>query len=92
MKHIFSILSISILFGACTFTTKTNEEKMDHSTSSKQEIKLSSLSDKKDHVCGMSLSEGHIADTMNYNGHVYGFCSSTCKEEFIKDPEANLKK
>lgn len=92
MKHIFSILCITILFTACTFTTKTTENKMDDSTSNKPLIQLSSLSDTKDHICGMTLSEGHIADTIHYNGQVYGFCSSTCKEEFSKNPEASLKK
>jgi len=92
MRHIFSILCISILLSACTFTTKTSEDKMTSATTSKQLIKLSVLSDSKDYVCGMTLSEGNIADTMQYDGKVYGFCSSACKEEFSKDPSASIKK
>jgi putative intracellular protease/amidase/YHS domain-containing protein len=36
---------------------------------------------KKDFVCGMPITAG-IADTVNYNGKVYGFCSTGCKDEF----------
>ncbi|PVD53607.1 4-methyl-5(B-hydroxyethyl)-thiazole monophosphate biosynthesis protein [Terrimonas sp.] len=46
---------------------------------------------KKDFVCGMPISAG-IADTVHYNGKVYGFCSTGCKDEFKKNPSAYVSK
>lgn len=44
---------------------------------------------KKDPVCRMPLPAG-VADTVNYNGKIYGFCSPGCKEGFKKNPAAYL--
>ena len=41
-----------------------------------------------DPVCGMSLSAG-FADTLNYQGKIYGFCSKHCKDGFIKNRASN---
>ena len=41
-----------------------------------------------DPVCGMSLSAG-FADTLNYQGKIYGFCSKHCKDGFIKIHASN---
>lgn len=43
------------------------------------------FNNKKDFVCGMPIVGG-IADTANYKGKVYGFCSTGCKDEFKKTP------
>ncbi len=43
----------------------------------------------KDFVCRMSVTGG-VADTVNYKGKVYGFCSIACKDEFKKKPSAYL--
>jgi YHS domain-containing protein len=47
------------------------------------------LASKKDLVCYMPLWTG-IADTCLYQGKIYGFCSKSCKEDFLKDPESFL--
>jgi len=44
---------------------------------------------KKDFICGMFIEKG-VADTVHYNGKVYGFCSPSCKDEFKKNPESYL--
>lgn len=44
----------------------------------------------KDFVCGMSVSMG-VADTVHYNGNIYGFCSTGCKEMFKKHPLEYVK-
>jgi YHS domain-containing protein len=44
-----------------------------------------------DPVCEMPTS-GHLKDTLTYEGKLYGFCSSNCKEEFKKNPDILLKK
>ncbi|MBB5645733.1 DJ-1/PfpI family protein [Pedobacter cryoconitis] len=43
----------------------------------------------KDPVCGMSLSAGY-ADTANYKGKVFGFCSAMCKDAFKENPASYL--
>ncbi|MEG0528979.1 MAG: YHS domain-containing protein [Bacilli bacterium] len=29
----------------------------------------------------------HLSSTATYKGKTYGFCSSMCKDEFLKNPE-----
>ena len=48
------------------------------------------VDNKKDPSCGMPVTAG-IADTVHYNGKVYGFCSDECKQAFLKDPVAMAK-
>jgi len=63
------------------------------STDSKMvNIKISELATSKDLNCDMTLQEGAIADTASYQGKIYGFCSSECKAEFLKDPETHIAK
>jgi YHS domain-containing protein len=31
-----------------------------------------------------------ISDTAHYDNKVLGFCSAGCKEEFLKNPKANI--
>lgn len=49
------------------------------------------VDNKIDPICEME-TEGHVSDTIHYEGKIYGFCSSGCKEEFAKNPEIYLKK
>lgn len=44
-----------------------------------------------DPVCGMPVDQEY-ADTAVYNGKVYAFCSTGCKEEFLMEPETYIKK
>lgn len=53
-------------------------------------IPVASLAAKTDVVCGMQLKQGEIGDTANYQGKVYGFCGTGCKEEFVKAPTQYL--
>jgi putative intracellular protease/amidase/YHS domain-containing protein len=45
----------------------------------------------KDFICGMPVKAG-VADTAHYNGKIYGFCSTDCKDEFLKNPSAYVSK
>lgn len=46
-----------------------------------------------DPICNMEVGgEGTVFDTIHYNEHVFGFCSSKCKEKFAKTPEDYLDK
>ena len=44
---------------------------------------------KKDPICTMP-TKNHVNDTTTYEGKVFGFCSSECKEEFLKKPKDYL--
>jgi YHS domain-containing protein len=91
MKNLLYFLFVSMVLSACTFTSKTHEETSEKEPA-KTILKASMLDDTKDYSCGMTMQDGGIADTTLYNGKVYGFCATGCKEAFLKDPEALLKK
>jgi YHS domain-containing protein len=50
---------------------------------------ISLVDNKKDPTCGMPVTAG-ISDTAHYDNKVLGFCSAGCKEEFLKNPKANM--
>ena len=47
------------------------------------------VDNKKDPSCGMPVTAG-ISDTAHYENKVLGFCSTECKNEFLKNPKANI--
>jgi YHS domain-containing protein len=42
------------------------------------------VDNKKDPSCGMPVSAG-VSDTLHFKGKVLGFCSTECKDSFMKD-------
>jgi YHS domain-containing protein len=50
---------------------------------------ISLVDNKKDPSCGMPVTAG-ITDTAHYENKVLGFCSTECKNEFLKNPKATL--
>jgi len=47
------------------------------------------VNNKKDPTCGMPVTAG-ISDTVHYENNILGFCSTECKNEFLKNPKANI--
>lgn len=45
-----------------------------------------------DPVCGMQIEKIKAADTYQYKGQTYYFCSMGCKAAFEKNPEKYLGK
>lgn len=45
----------------------------------------------KDLVCGMPVTAG-VMDTAHYKGKIYGFCSTECEDEFLKNRERYISK
>lgn len=83
---------LTLVFTACN---QKPESKTDMAAATEEkpktiEIKVSDLATNKDFVCGMEVSDGGIADTASYEGKLYGFCSSECKDEFVKNPASFL--
>jgi YHS domain-containing protein len=87
MKTIlFCLLSCAVLIIACNQQNKsTNNETPAASHDEKEAFKNIKVDNTNDLVCGMSLTAG-IGDTAHYNGKVYGFCSTGCKDKFVKKP------
>lgn len=90
MKRMMMMVAAGcLLLAACNNkqTETTSTENTEAAAEAKApELTLANLSDKTDHVCGMELAEGGIADTAHLGDKVYGFCAAECKAEFVKDP------
>ncbi|MEI8074601.1 MAG: hypothetical protein WCH78_07615 [Bacteroidota bacterium] len=44
------------------------------------------VDNKKDPSCGMPVTAG-VSDTLHFKNKVLGFCSSECKDSFVKDAD-----
>ena len=44
-----------------------------------------------DPICGMNTAE-YLSDTAEYKGETYGFCSTSCKDKFLAEPEKYVQK
>lgn len=49
------------------------------------------LASKKDLVCGMPAFR-FMKDTATFNKKIYAFCSTECKDEFLKNPKGYITK
>ena len=58
-------------------------------TTTEKTYAVSLVNNKKDPSCGMPVTAG-ISDTAHYEKLVLGICSTECKNEFLKNPKANL--
>ncbi len=45
-----------------------------------------------DPVCGMTISRKTAAASYEYDGKTYYFCSTACKESFVREPQKYLGK
>lgn len=46
----------------------------------------------KDPVCGMDIKDFSKAESHNYKGKIYYFCTTLCRIQFEQDPEKYLNK
>ena len=44
----------------------------------------------RDPVCGMTVDPAAGKPSTEHDGHVYHFCCASCRDKFVKDPEAYL--
>jgi YHS domain-containing protein len=87
-------VALSIFLMACGNNSATSTAKMDSAaTTTAQDstvsYDISLVDNKKDPTCGMPVTAG-ISDTAHYDNKVLGFCSTGCKEEFLKNPKASI--
>ncbi len=93
-KQLIGLLSaVVLLTAACQSSgTKTETPAIDTTAMKSDTTNIFEhmlVDNKKDPSCGMPVSAG-ISDTAHYKDKVLGFCSKECKDEFLKNPEANL--
>jgi YHS domain-containing protein len=91
MKALFFIATLSLLAGCAEQGNKKVEGKMPPTEkTSGIKVEAALLAQKTDPVCDMDVTKEQ-ADTATYNGKLYGFCGTGCKEEFLKAPQDYLK-
>lgn len=89
------VMASLVLFSCGTSNDKANASSSDTTqvaiidTSAEKTYAISLVNNKKDPSCGMPVTAG-ISDTTHYENLVLGFCSTECKNEFLKNPKANL--
>lgn len=97
MKNLYKLTLIAgiIIWTACGGTQTEANKTADTVMSVQQDstatpaFTAEMVDNKKDPTCGMPVTAG-INDTAHYENKVIGFCSSECKNEFLKNPKANL--
>ncbi|MEY2596250.1 MAG: hypothetical protein RI965_1522 [Bacteroidota bacterium] len=88
MKNVLvSSLIIIALFACKQQEEKKAEMPVVHTDSIKYTPAM--VVNEKDYACGMPVTAG-ILDTCHHEGKAYGFCSTECKNEFLKDPKKYL--
>ena len=88
MKYLTIVFFVFVL-ASCSQKNKSAESNGNAEKPKTETAKMTFASD-KDLVCGMSITS-EAKDTAMVDGKVYGFCSKTCKEKFVRDPKAYLK-
>ena len=91
-----NILLISLLLTACSHNTNndkavTKAREAEQMTIPKNKYPGVEFAVNKDLACGMPLSAG-VGDTAHFNGKIYGFCSTECKDSFLMAPQKYLVK
>ncbi len=97
MKNLYKLTLFAgiIILAACGGTQTEANKTVDTAMSVQQDstatpaFTAEMVDNKKDPTCGMPVTAG-INDTAHYENKVIGFCSSECKNEFLKNPKANL--
>lgn len=93
LKNIFALTILAIAFTSCN-KEQAKQEEFEVQHVSNEEMKAVKKLDvavvnEVDPICGMKTAD-HLSDTANYEGKTYGFCSTMCKEEFLKNPESHI--
>lgn len=89
MKKMTLITAVALVFASCNNNAST-EEKAVTEDPQKIEVNIADLASAKDLVCGMDVTAETLEDTATYDGNLYAFCNTGCKEEFLKNPTSYL--
>lgn len=78
----------AVLISSCN--PKDIEVKHVQTATPMENLKNIAVVNAEDPVCKMKTAD-HLKFTAEYNGKRYGFCSLSCKNQFMKNPEKFLK-
>lgn len=99
MKKILVVFSLAALLSCNKEEKKRHPHDHPHSMESENMYKdpnnpLNKLTyaSKLDFTCNMDVSKYGVSDTVTYKGKLYGFCSTVCKDGFMKKPDEYLAK
>lgn len=87
MKKIIVVLISFLILLSCK--KEDNETSFEKPKNALNDLKYNN---KIDFYCQMDIVKYGVSDTVTYKGKLYGFCSKTCKDEFLKTPEKYLVK
>jgi len=93
LKNIFALTLLGLTLFSCN-KEQPKQENFEVKHVSHEEMKATQKLDvavvnEFDPICGMKTAD-HLSDTATYNGKTYGFCSTMCKDEFLKNPEKHI--
>jgi len=83
---LMTLLSVSLM--ACAQETPKVKHKKKSVSSTSNKVKFANA---KDPICNME-TEADMKDIAVYKNKAYGFCSTYCKDEFLKNPEKYVQK
>ncbi|MCU7614227.1 YHS domain-containing protein [Chryseobacterium sp. GMJ5] len=85
---ILTALLSMILLSCAKEAPKVKHKKTMHSSG--EVLKNIQIVNTEDPVCHMNMPE-YLKDTAEYHHQTYGFCSTFCKDEFVKKPQQYVK-
>ena len=85
-QKLLFIAFAGLVLGSCNTKQPTEDTSVSVHEPGLVDVKLSQLASDKDFICGMQVVEGSIADTASFDGKLYGFCSTECKDLFVTKP------
>ncbi|MGZ4034488.1 MAG: YHS domain-containing protein [Bacteroidia bacterium] len=91
-----SVLTVITFFAIACTTHQNDQGQIKAAPAEKKKevknlnVKFEQLASNRDVVCKMPI-KNFLEDTILYEGKIYGFCGSGCKDEFKKDPKQYVK-
>lgn len=89
------VLAIAVVLVVVSTGCGGSTAKRDHSAPKQEaapQVALKDLAVPKDPYCRMNLEGHEIAAVSTFEGKQYGFCSTYCRDEFVKEPAKYLAK
>lgn len=84
----FVKMLLPVLFGLAVACTQNSPSGKTQAQPDKAAA-IAQFANETDFICGMKVSPEY-EDTCHYKGKAYAFCSESCKETFLEDPEKYL--
>lgn len=97
MKKILLIAGIAVVLSCNKKEAKAHPhdhpqamETEDSYKNPKNPLNKLTYASKTDLSCKMDITKYEVTDTVTYKGKLYGFCSTVCKDDFMKKPDEYL--